>query len=72
MTTLLEKALSEVQKLSASEQDAIAAVILQEIADEERWDDNFSNSQDKLSRLAAKVKDDIREGRIKEAGIDAL
>jgi urease gamma subunit len=72
VTTMLEKAISEVQKLSASEQDAIAAVILEELADERRWDEAFANSQDQLARVAAKVKEDIRAGRIKKAGIDEL
>ena len=72
MTQLLEQALAEVQKLSQSEQDAIAALILEEISDEQRWDEAFSRSQDQLGRLAAKVRDDIREGRIRSAGIDEL
>ena len=36
MTQLLQQALAELQRLSASEQDAIAALILEEIADERR------------------------------------
>jgi hypothetical protein len=36
MTQLLEQALAEVRKLSAPEQDAIAALILEELADERR------------------------------------
>jgi hypothetical protein len=72
VTTLLQQAISEVQKLSASEQDAIAAVILEELADEQRWDEAFAHSQDQLSRMASKAKEDIRAGRIKKAGIDEL
>ena len=36
MTDLLEKALSEVKKLSPSEQDALGAILLQELAAEQR------------------------------------
>src|SRR5258708_3610407 len=58
MTQMMEKALSEVQKLAASEQDAVAAIILEEIADERRWDEAFARSRDKLTSLAAKVRGD--------------
>ncbi len=63
MTTLLEKALGEIPKLSASDQDTIDAVILEELADEQRWDEAFAKSQDQLARIAKKVKDDIQAGR---------
>ena len=48
MTELLEKALAEVQELPDSEQDAIAAIILDEIADERRWEEAFKRSQEPL------------------------
>lgn len=72
MTSLLQQAITEVQKLTPSEQDAIAAVILEEIADERRWDQAFERSQDQLARMAAKVRDDIQAGRVKDGGLDAL
>ena len=72
MTQLLEQALTELKKLPASEQDAIAAVILDEIADERRWDEQFARSQDQLARLADKVREDIRAGRVKDIGVDEL
>jgi hypothetical protein len=72
MTQLLQQALAEVQKLPQSEQDAIAAIILEELADERRWDDAFARSQDKLTRLAAKVRDDVQAGRVRAAGTDEL
>lgn len=49
MTPLLEKALSEVYKLPPEEQDSIAALILEELEDEHRWDKAFAKSH-----LAAK------------------
>ena len=72
MTQLLDQALTEVRKLSQPQQDAIAALILEELADEQRWDAAFSHSQDQLSRLAAKVRDDIGAGRVRKAGMDEL
>jgi hypothetical protein len=72
MTQLLEKALAEVQKLTDPEQDAIAAMILDELADEWRWDQAFARSQEQLGRLADRVRQDIRAGRVRNAGIDEL
>jgi hypothetical protein len=65
MTQLLEQALSEVKKLPEPEQDAIATLILDELADERRWQESFARSQDQLARLAAKVREDVRAGRVK-------
>lgn len=72
MTQLLRRVLAEVQKLSDAEQDAIATLILEELADERRWDEAFAGSQDKLARLAEKVRADIRAGRIRDVGVDTL
>lgn len=72
MTQLLEQALEAVRNLPSNEQDAIAAIILEEIADERRWDDAFARSQPQLARLAEKVRADIRAGRVKDVGIDEL
>ncbi len=72
MTERLEQAIAAVQKLSPPEQDAIAALILEEIADERRWDETFARSQEQLARLADKVREDIRAGRVKDVGMDEL
>jgi len=72
MTQLLERALAEVRKLPQQEQDSIATLILEELADEQRWDEAFNRSQDQLARVAAKVRDDISAGRIRNAGVDEL
>lgn len=72
MTQMLEHAISELQKLPESDQDAIAALILAEIADEQRWDEAFARSQDLLSRMADRVRDDIRAGHVRDVGMDEL
>ena len=72
MTPLLKKVLDEVYKLRPEEQDAIAAVILEELEDEQQWQEAFAESQDKLAQLARKVRADIKAGRIKNMGIDEL
>ncbi|MBC8870398.1 MAG: hypothetical protein H8E44_13330 [Planctomycetes bacterium] len=72
MTHLMEQALVGIGKLPEADQDAIAAIILDEIADERRWDESFSRSQDQLAKIADRVRDDIRTGRVKDMGIDEL
>ncbi|MGO8744603.1 MAG: hypothetical protein ACLQNE_01315 [Thermoguttaceae bacterium] len=72
MTQLLEQAMGEVQKLPDAGQDAIGAIILEEIAYDRRWDDAFARSQDQLGRLANRVREDIRAGKVKNVGIDEL
>jgi len=64
MTELLKQALAEVGKLTQSEQDSIAALILDEIADERRWDEAFARSQPQLVKLAEKVRSDTAAGRV--------
>jgi hypothetical protein len=63
MTTLLEKAFEEARKLSANEQDALGALILEEIADELRWAKRFAITQDKLAELADEALGDLKAGR---------
>ena len=66
MTQLLEKVLTEVYKLPPEKQDTIAALILEELDDERRWDAAFAESQDKFAQLARKVRADIKAGRIRK------
>jgi len=68
MTTLLDKALAEVRKLAPEAQDAIAALILEELDYEQRWDTTFAATQPQLAKLAEKVREDIRAGRVRNIG----
>ena len=72
MTRLLEKAIETVRELTAAEQDAIATLILDEVADERQWDETFARSQATLENLADKARADVRAGRIRKVGIDEL
>jgi hypothetical protein len=65
MTQLLERAIAEAQKLPGPAQDAIAALILEQIADDRSWDEAYARSQDQLARLAAKAREDIAAGRVR-------
>jgi hypothetical protein len=53
MTRLLEKAFEVASKLPHADQDAVASLVLEEIASEQRWDEAFAQSQDVLAALAA-------------------
>jgi hypothetical protein len=72
MTQLLEKALAQVSRLPDPDQDAIASLILDELADDRQWDEAFTRSQEQLGRLADRVRQDIRAGRVRNVGIDEL
>jgi hypothetical protein len=65
MTDLLEKALSEVKKLPPSEQDALAAILLQELTAEQRWAESFAKSQDALEKMAEEALAEYRAGLTK-------
>jgi len=65
MTKLLEKAIQEVSKLPAAEQDAMAAIVLEELASEERWADAFAKSQDQPAKLAEEALAEYDAGRTK-------
>lgn len=65
MTKLLEKALEQVTRLPASEQDAVAAILLEELASEQRWAESFAKSQDKLAKLAEEALAEYSAGRTK-------
>ena len=72
MTKLLEKAVTEVKQLPDPEQDAIAALILEEIKDEVLWDKAFVKSQDALAKLAAEAMAEDRAGKTKELDPEKL
>jgi len=72
MTQLLERAIAEMKQLPEPEQDAVAALVLDELADEQRWNETFARSQETLARMAARARDDVRAGRVQNVGIDEL
>ncbi|MGH7177188.1 MAG: hypothetical protein ACREJC_07405 [Tepidisphaeraceae bacterium] len=72
MTKLLEEAFSQASKLPPEEQDAVAARLLQELADDRQWDDAFEKSQDQIAKMAKKVRRDVQTGKTRQVGIDEL
>ncbi len=65
MTKLLETAFEQVSKLPASDQDAVAAIVLEELASEQRWSKAFAKSQDALAKLAGEALAEYDAGKTK-------
>jgi hypothetical protein len=63
MTTTLQAAFEKAAALPPERQEALAAVLLEEIADEDRWQQSFARSQEALSKLAAEALDEDVQGR---------
>ncbi len=72
MTKLLERAVKKVEALPDREQDAIAALILEELEDETRWDKTFARTQEALARLAAEAMAEDRAGKTEALDPDRL
>ena len=72
MSPLLDQAVAEARKLSDAEQDAIAAIILEELEDDRRWEESLARSPGKLAALAARAAEQVRAGDCKAAGFDEL
>jgi hypothetical protein len=72
MTELLEKAIEKLKTLKEAEQDAIAALILEEIEDEARWDESFAKSHDVLAHLAQAALAEDRAGKTHDLDPETL
>jgi hypothetical protein len=65
MSQLLEKAIREVSKLPESEQDALAQILLQELAAEDRWSKTFAKSESLLEQMAIEALAEHAAGKTK-------
>ena len=72
MTELLEKAFAEATRLPEQDQNSLASWILAELASERKWDTAFSQSADKLSKLAAEALREHAEGKTRALDWDEL
>jgi len=63
MTELLERAFTEASKLPEKEQDAMAALVLEELASEQRWETAFASSQHPLSEMARAALREFEAGQ---------
>lgn len=72
MTELLEQAIAQLKTLPTDKQDAIATLILEEIEDEQRWDESFARSPNLLAKLAAEAMVEYRAGKTQELDPEIL
>jgi GAF domain-containing protein len=72
MTNLLEQAIARVNTLSSIEQDSIAALIIEELEEDSRWDESFSRSPDLLAQLAAEAMKEHRAGKTQKLDPETL
>ncbi len=62
MTTALQEAFAKAAALPPEQQEAIAAILMEEIAVDDRWQQSFAQSQDALAKLAAEALDEDAQG----------
>jgi hypothetical protein len=74
MTELMNRAIERAKSLDEGEQDALAAILLEELEDEERWGQTFSSakSQDFLEQMAGKIRSDVAAGRTEKLDVRKL
>jgi hypothetical protein len=63
MNTRLEEAFAQAAQLPPDQQEALAALLLDEIASERLWDQAFAKSQDQIAQLADEALTEFQEGR---------
>lgn len=72
MTKALEDAFKLASRLPATEQDALAATILDQIEMEKKWDATLAASASALEKLADEAVADYRAGRTEILDPDKL
>ena len=63
MTSLLEKAFRQAARLPDDQQDALAAMLLEELKSEARWQELLSRSSEALRSLAEEALAERHNGR---------
>jgi hypothetical protein len=64
MTQALSAAVATAAQLPEEEQDALAAILLEEMESEERWSTLFADSQNLLEQMAKEAIQDFQAGRV--------
>jgi hypothetical protein len=62
MNKMLEHAIAELARLPEDEQEAVASMIMEEIAAERGWEERFAKSETKLAELARRAKEQHAQG----------
>ena len=72
MPELLAQAYAAIAQLPEADQEAIAALILDELASEQRWQHAFAKSADALAALADEALAEYRAGQTQPLDPDRL
>ncbi|MBZ0295851.1 MAG: hypothetical protein K8L99_25050 [Anaerolineae bacterium] len=72
MTQLLKKAFKEASKLPATEQNALAKWLLEELEAEKKWELMFAESEDILDKLADEALAEHKKGKTRPLDINHL
>ncbi|MDJ0660600.1 MAG: hypothetical protein QNJ42_14090 [Crocosphaera sp.] len=73
MTELLEKVITELKKLPPDQQDAIASRWMDELKDEQQWQETLEQPQSSfLDELAKKALNESSQGKTKKIGFDEI
>ena len=72
MTTLLQQAFAEAEKLAPAQQDLLASRLLAELAEEDDFDRTIAASSDRLASLARDALAEHRAGLTHELDPDRL
>ncbi len=63
MTELLQQVITQIEKLPLDQQDAIAAICMAELQDEQKWETRFESTTDEQwDRMAEMVRQEISIG----------
>lgn len=63
MTDIFAQAVAQAEKLPAGEQQALAAILIEEIASEARWTRSFDKSAGMLESLADEALAEFKAGK---------
>ncbi len=72
MPQLLDQAYAAIAQLPKDDQEAIAAMILEEIASEERWQQALASNPDALKKLADEARREHQAGKTNPLDADRL
>jgi hypothetical protein len=68
LSTLLERAFAETRCLPPDEQDYIATLILEQLAEDRKWDEAFEKHPGKLDAIEKQAREDIAAGLLIPGG----
>lgn len=71
-TQLLERAFAQAARLPERDQDALAALLVEEMEAEKKWHDAFAHSQEMLAQMAEQALAEHKSGETRPLDVDAL